>query len=142
MKVAHEQSKKRRKGTLTLKDRGDTKHYSVPELIAHDQEEIDRKECEAAEAQQKEAEKAEKAAASANKAEKAAEAEMAAKPAVTWSRSTLEWCAINQLGVDKKVAKAAGFRDGELFRLYQAALDNRTALVSAAAGVSVGAGAL
>ena len=59
-------------------------------------------------------------------------------------RSTLEWCAINlnQLGVDKKVAKAAGFRDGELFRLYQAALDNRTASVSAAAGVSVEAGAL
>ena len=52
MKVAHEQTKKRRKGTLTLKDRGDAKHYSVPELIARDREEIDRKEREAAEAQQ------------------------------------------------------------------------------------------
>ena len=83
-----------------------------------------------------------KAAASANKAKDAAEAEMAAKPAATWPRSTLGWCAINQLGVDKKVAKAAGFLDGELFRLYQATLDNRTASVSAAAGVSVEAGAL
>ena len=86
--------------------------------------------------------KPEKAAASANKTKDAAEVEMAAKPAATWSRSTLEWCAIHQLGVDKKVAKAAGFRDGELFRLYQAALDNHTASVSAAAGVSVEAGAL
>ena len=114
----------------------------MPELIARDQEEIDQKEREAAEAQQKEAEKAEKAAASANKAKDAAEAEMAAKPAETWPRSTSELCAINQLGVDKKVAKAAGFRDAGLFRLYRAALDNRTASVSAPAGVTVEAGAL
>ena len=87
-------------------------------------------------------EKAEKAAASANKAKDAAEAEMAAKPAAAWPRSTPECCAINQLGVDKMVAKAAGFRDGGLFRLYRAALDKRTASVSAAAGISVEAGAL
>ena len=65
---------------------------------------------------------------------------MALKPAAAWSRSTLEWCAINQLGVDKKTAKAAGFRDGKLMRLYQKALDDRAASVSAASGLLVEAG--
>ena len=123
-----------------MKDRGDAKHDSVPELIARDCEEIDRKAREEEEAHQKETEKAEKAAASANKAKDTAEAEMALKPAAAWSRSTLKWCAINQLGVDKKTAKAAGFRDGELMRLYQKALDDRAASVSAASGLLVEAG--